>query len=257
MTKSKNLIITNKTILYTRLESVAESKQGKLLSSEYKTAKTKYKFECKEHHKFELTADKVTGRGDWCPYCAGRYGDFENEYKNIIENIHHGTMLSHYKNNTTKIKCQCENGHINYIAPGNLKAGKWCSKCNQSHGEVAIKKWLEDNNIIFIEQYSFDNLIDESNLLFDFAIFNKNNKLECLLEFDGEQHYRPMRFRNKQKCLSKFNKTKLHDNMKNEYCKKNNIKLIRISCFDVDYRRLKNLHNDIDDILFDELFYLL
>lgn len=233
-----------------RLQNLAKEKGGKLLSTEFIKAKTKYQFECKDGHKFELTSDKVVTRGDWCPYCAGRYGDFDNKYKSIIES-HGGKMLSSYINGHTNIHCECQNGHKFYIAPNNLSAGKWCKTCNISHGERAVENYLKANNIPHQREYTFDDLKGDRNVLpFDFGVLDSDNKLICLIEYDGEQHFRPMRHsRNIQRNIEKFEQTQRHDKLKNEYCEKHHIPLIRISCFDVDYRRLLNLQRDVNCIL--------
>lgn len=245
-------IIFNK--YYDRLKRIAESKGGKILSKEYVYAKTKYKFECREGHEFQLTADKVTGRGDWCSYCAGRYGDFQKKYKDFIEKEHNGKMLSDYVNGKTPIKCECNKGHKFYILTSNLLAGKWCGKCKISHGERAVENYLLKNDISFEKEYGFSDLIGRKYpLLFDFAIF-KDKSLVCLIEYDGEQHFRPMRHSyNHEKNLKKFKRTQENDKLKNKYCEKNRIPLIRVSCYDVDYRRLKNLQRDMDKVLSEKL----
>lgn len=59
---------------------------------------------------------------------------------------------------------------------------------------------------------------------FDFAIF-KNGKLVCLIEFDGEQHYRPIDF------LGGEDKFKIQQT--NDYfCREHDIPLIRIPYYD-------------------------
>ena len=241
-----------------RLKQIAESKNGKLLSTEFHTAKTKYDFVCENGHQFQLTSDKIVSRGDWCPYCAGRYGDFNEKYRKIIEEYHHGKMLSKYIKATVHIKCMCERGHEFEILSSNLAKGKWCPECKISHGENAIKKYLDDKNITYIQQYRFDDLKGKRlKLPFDFAIFD-NDKLICVIEYNGEQHYRPMRYSdNYEKCLEKFYETQKTDRLKKEYCTKNNIPLIVISCFDVDYRRLNNLQRDVNEILDNKLSMLI
>lgn len=62
---------------------------------------------------------------------------------------------------------------------------------------------------------------------FDFAVFNKKNKkLLFLIEFDGPQHRKE-----KNSIYSKDSRFKIiqkHDNIKTQYCKDNNIPLLRI-----------------------------
>jgi len=78
----------------------------------------------------------------------------------------------------------------------------------------------------------------------DFAIFDKDKVLYCLIEYDGEQHYRPVNFggMSDEKALNNLEKTKKHDQIKNNYCKKNNIKLIRIPYWESN--NYKNILND-------------
>lgn len=62
--------------------------------------------------------------------------------------------------------------------------------CISSKGQEILTKLLNKYNINFQSEYVFNNLVGKNNkkLRFDFAIFN-NNKLYCLIEFDGYQHY--------------------------------------------------------------------
>jgi hypothetical protein len=83
-------------------------------------------------------------------------------------------------------------------------------------------------------------------LEFDFAIFDKENKLKILIEYDGEAHFIPIFPLNgsqedKEKSLLI---QKENDNRKNIYCKENNINLIRIP-----YTDKKNINIIIKNIL--------
>lgn len=93
-----------------------------------------------------------------------------------------------------------------------------CPYCKKSKGEQKIENFLKKNHIQYIHQYRFDDCKDILPLPFDFYLPDCNT---CI-EFDGEQHMRPA-FGEKT-----FYKTVLHDKMKDNYCKWNNINLIRI-----------------------------
>ena len=238
---------TPKEILFKRLKDIVNSKNGILLSTEYKTAKTKYKIKCKNGHIFEMTADKITGRGDWCPYCSGRYGNYAEQFKKLVEQ-RNGQMIGSYINSKKPIECICEKGHHFKICLANLKAGKWCKKCHSSRGEEIIKNFLENYNISFIREYTFSNLKGKKKLLpFDFAVFI-NNQLFCLIEFQGEQHYKPYRIASKN-ILNKFKAIQETDKLKKEYCKKNNIELLEISTLEIDDSWYKYMVRDINKIL--------
>lgn len=126
-------------------------------------------------------------------------------------------------------KCLCDCGNISYVISSSLISGNTCScGCLVSKGNMKIKNILSENNIDFIPEYSFGDLVNpETNhiLYFDFAIF-QNQKISHLIEYDGIQHF----FKEPQGYFSVelIEKIRKSDILKNEYCKKNNIPLIRI-----------------------------
>ena len=126
-------------------------------------------------------------------------------------------------------RCKCECGNDNFIVSGVYLRNGISTHCGclsiSSKGENEIKNILENNNINFIQEYSFNDLIDKEPLRFDFAILNNDNSLKYLIEFDGIQHFKSIEFFGGQERLESQQK---RDKMKNDYCKKNNIKLIRI-----------------------------
>ena len=141
------------------------------------------------------------------------------------------------RGNGTYSLCKCDCGNTVSVLNSNLTSGhtKSCG-CLVSSGEREIQAILEENNINYIKQYSFLDLNSELGypLRFDFAIIN-NNKIERLIEFQGEQHY-DNRF---------FDQTvKKNDPLKKEYCKNNNIKLICIPYWKRDKLTLDDLLSD-------------
>ena len=93
-----------------------------------------------------------------------------------------------------------------------------------------------DNNI----KFECQKIIPGTKLKFDFYIPQKN----MYIEYDGIQHYEPRsRFGGEREYLLQVNRDKL----KNEYCEKNNIKLLRIG-----YKDYKNLNSILVDNLLNE-----
>ena len=84
--------------------------------------------------------------------------------------------------------CRCICGNEIEVLNNNLKTGgtKSCG-CINSFGEQKIIKILIDNKINFSTQYTFNELRGTRNglLRFDFAIFDNDNNLIELIEFDG------------------------------------------------------------------------
>jgi len=124
-------------------------------------------------------------------------------------------------------KCQCDCGSIRYVRGTSLIAGvtKSCG-CVNSWGEEKISNILKENNIYFIKEKTFDDLkYSDSHRMarFDFAIYNENKENFYLLEFDGNQHIKQTWYSHDD-----LEKRQEHDEIKNKYCKDNNIPLIRI-----------------------------
>jgi hypothetical protein len=103
-----------------------------------------------------------------------------------------------------------------------------CSK-KQSKYAYTIEKYLIDNNFEYKKEYTYEDCKDKSLLFFDFAIFQDNQVI--LLEVDGEAHFAPVK---SWGGIDGFKNQIRRDNIKNEYCKNNNIKLIRISYEDIN-----------------------
>ena len=126
-------------------------------------------------------------------------------------------------------KCQCDCGNICYIDSNSLVSHNTtsCGCQKKSVGEEIIMKILKQNNIKYQRQYSFDDCISPKNskLLFDFAIFDNNNNLKYIIEYDGIQHFKSIDYFGGEQ---EFNYRKLCDNIKNDYCNQHNISIIRI-----------------------------
>ena len=129
--------------------------------------------------------------------------------------------------------CQCECGTIVSVRGTNLKNNHTIScGCITSKGEAKIRNILNELNIKYCVEYTFKDL---PNRRFDFAIFDKANKLKCLIEFDGKQHFSFVETWHLNG--EEFIKAKQRDIEKNNYCKKHKIPLIRIS-----YKEYNNLN---------------
>ena len=106
--------------------------------------------------------------------------------------------------------------------------GQLCPDCRrkESVGENKIRNYLERHGIEYKQEYWFKDCRDVKPLPFDFYLPQQNT----IIEFDGTQHYRDSHYFND----FHFGKLKAHDQIKNEYCENNNIKLIRIPYWKID-----------------------
>ena len=135
-------------------------------------------------------------------------------------------------------KCRCRCGNIKYTSEHCLTQNlvQSCG-CLHSKGESKITAILQEYQIVFETQKTFKSCVSSLSkhpYKFDFYINNS-----YLIEFDGEQHfnYKNSGWNNKEQ----FEKTKQSDNEKNEWCKKNNIPLIRIPYTHYDNLCLEDL----------------
>ena len=120
-------------------------------------------------------------------------------------------------------KCRCECGNTVSVLGISLRNKTTLScGCLKSKGEYKINQLLNEASINYKTQISFNNCVYKQPLKFDFGIYDDNDNLLYLIEYDGEQHFLPIWG---QKL---FEENKIRDSIKNEYCKKNHIPLIRI-----------------------------
>lgn len=145
-------------------------------------------------------------------------------------NIHKGNIvpLELYQGSDNKLKAKClhcgnEMNRIarNYI--GNIGYG--CQHCNnKSRGENEIAEWLDNHELEYQRQFSFPDLKYKQILFYDFAVIN-NGEVKALIEYDGEQHHKVIEFFGGEEKLKERTE---RDKLKDEYAKRNNIRLVRI-----------------------------
>lgn len=100
-----------------------------------------------------------------------------------------------------------------------------------SRGQIKIEQILKDAGLNFKEEYSFDDLFSNSGkpLRFDFAVFDDEDELEFLIEFQGIQHYEPKDIFGGRSGLRR---QQFNDMRKRQYCRDHNIKLVIIPYWD-------------------------
>ena len=159
--------------------------------------------------------------GDGCPKCSDtKYTN--SEFLIIANQIHYNKYkyLSKYYNMKTKIKIQCPVHGIFEQSPHNhIYQQNGCPSCRQSKSEKYISEFLKERGIIFTYQKKFKDCRNKRPLPFDFFI----KDLNLCIEYDGKHHF--------EKIYSHEDLIyrQLNDSIKNDFCKKNNIYLLRIS----------------------------
>ncbi len=135
----------------------------------------------------------------------------------------------HPQGNHTYVTVQCDCGsepfevRLEHLKGCNHARTISCGCTKMSSGEIKIKQILDDNNVIYEQEYR----IPEFNIYapFDFAIFDDNKNLIKLIEYDGEQHFQAVDHWGGE---DKFKIQQERDSKKDQYCKDHNIYLHRI-----------------------------
>ena len=217
---------------YEYVKKYIENEGYNLLSTEYINANSYIEIVCPKGHKYK-TKFGTFKNGNRCREC---YFIYENNKTTIhsYEYVKNKMLLEGYEllsteyiNAHTKLQVRCSNGHIYETTWNSFQQGSRCPHCNESKGEREIRTILDNLNIKYISQYKFDDCKFKYVLPFDFYLSDYN----CCIEFDGIQHFEIVEhFGGFDSFIDRI----IRDTIKNEYCKNNNIKLIRISYKEID-----------------------
>ena len=145
--------------------------------------------------------------------------------------------------------CRCKCGNEIITTGKLLRDGHKlsCGCMKKSKGELVVEQLLEENLLLYSEQYTVYieqqkyNVSQKHPYYFDFAVFTDNKKLNYFIEFDGQQHFE---YKENKDCWNNeenFEKTQIRDNLKNQWCKDNNIPLIRIPYWHLKDLTIKDL----------------
>jgi rubrerythrin/very-short-patch-repair endonuclease len=185
---------------------------------------------CLEHGEFwQRPARHLTSEAD-CPKCAKIQHALDafltqEEFIESAKEVHgdrYDYSLVKYTGMKNKVTIKCSNGHIFKQSAGTHINGHGCPKCNRSKGEIIIEDWLIKNNIRYKHEKTFKGCKDKGFLRFDFYLIDFN----MCVEFDGKQHFEVI---GKWKNNGDLEGTIRRDKIKTNYCKSNNIKLLRFN----------------------------
>jgi len=205
-----------------------------ILLEEYINGKTKLKF------KDEICGDEWSTypdsilQGHGCPKCAGNKPrnteEFKKEVYDLVGNEY--LVLGEYINSDEKITFKHNIGSCKYTwetRPSVFKRGHRCPKCSNSKMESYFLDFLDELSFVkgedFYHNIAVPGCENIQSLKFDFKIIG--NK-EILIEFDGEFHYQNII------DINILKKQMKRDAIKDEFCEKEKIDLIRIPYWEFD-----------------------
>ena len=164
--------------------------------------------------------------------------------KEFIEKAHttHNNFYNYskviYIASNVKIKIICP-VHGEFLqTPAKHLLGQGCQKCGiESNGEKQIVQILNNYSIKYLREHRFQDCKNKKPLPFDFYLPKHNT---CI-EYDGKGHYQPVKHWGGESGLKQVQK---NDNIKNMYCYKNHIQLLRIK-YDQDLNSILRAYLDI------------
>ena len=217
-------------------QTLASARGGEFLSTEYRTALTKYRWKCGCGHEWDATYNSIQ-RGSWCPECGKRRISaalsFTHAQVNEIAARYGGELVdAEYRGSGVYHRFRCANGHVFQQMPERINASsplkrRWCQKCSMTLNlseeicraiiETAIGRpfpstfpgeWLQNSRG---RKMQLDGYCAEQRLAF---------------EYQGEQHYEK---------VGKFKKSleqRIEDDAeKARLCREHGIRLVCIPHF--------------------------
>jgi very-short-patch-repair endonuclease len=132
-----------------------------------------------------------------------------------------------YENDIKKVIIICPiHGEFKQTPNIHLR-GSGCKKCSDSFGEKEISKFLDKFSIKYEREYKFKECLNIYPLRFDFYI----PSMRTVIEFDGIQHFQPVTHFG---GVEAYERLKINDKIKEDYCEENYINIIRIRYDQID-----------------------
>nr|WP_255550452.1 zinc-ribbon domain-containing protein [Sporosarcina sp. E16_3] len=126
----------------------------------------------------------------------------------------------------------CEKGHEwasrVYSRTGGTMVG--CPICSESKGERYVAGVLDAFEVRYEREYHFDGLYGNGGgpLRYDFVLIDSDGKVEKAIEYDGMYHFHKLFKDDGHELIV------THDRIKDEYCVRNGIPLLRIKYTEID-----------------------
>lgn len=201
-------------------------------------SKIKLRWICKNHgeiFKWDASPAARITLSNGCPKCNtiwfeqkdGGHDHFVRVASEEHDNKY--TYVEEYKGNTTKIKiwCPAPNHGIFKQTPEVHKAGRQCIKCSREETESKAMRELKAVLDIVAPHYDqekkFPGMVYKHELRAD--IYIPQGGVNLVIESDGKQHFE---WSNRWGGQTALNKSKLRDCIKDLYCVRNKINLVRI-----------------------------
>jgi hypothetical protein len=195
---------------------------GKCLSDVYVGSQINLDWECKLGHTFSKPLKRVK-RGEWCPYCSGKYVAYTT---NDLQKVAESRGGNYITNKTLKVSeyadWECSNGHRWTAKVDNIiRNDSWCPKCNTNKGEEICRFIFEKftNKKFPTKRPAWLKSESSSRAL---ELDGYCDELRLAFEHQGKQHYQNESSHYESESVIE------RDRIKRSLCLKNNIKVLEI-----------------------------
>jgi hypothetical protein len=213
--------------------NIIHSKFYSYENAKYQTARIKLLVTCPIHGDFSITPDNHL-RDKGCHKCAkmiiNRHRTAKSKNFKEKARLYHNNFYT-YENSIfngvrEKLLVTCPIHRDFSVTPDNHLRGRGCPSCNNSRGETKIENILIKLGVPFSKQIRFNDCKFKRALPFDFGVYNNNQKLNGLIEFQGKQHFKPVFIWNGNDGLKTIQE---RDKIKMEYCMSHRIPLLELN----------------------------
>lgn len=192
------------------------------------TAKDSINFLCPQGHQDTKTLTSFQ-QGHRCAECKGNKKKSLSYVEQVFTKEGYVLLSKEYTNSHSSLKYKCPEGHLDEMTWTDFDQGHRCPKCGRAKREARLGKILEG---LFFEKevVHLDNLGFLGKQKVDYSVC----KYKIAFEHDGEQHFRPTRFKgvSLKQAQENFIVQIKRDTCKNQLCQKNGYKLIRIAYYE-------------------------
>jgi very-short-patch-repair endonuclease/predicted nucleic acid-binding Zn-ribbon protein len=210
------LPITNE-IMDERLKDKQIQRLGNIINSG-----SRILFRCLvDGHEWMATPSSVSYKSG-CPKCAGNLPLTNERVDERIADMHI-RRLGNVVNSGIKIAWKCLiDGHEWVTCPTSILQGYGCPRCASSLGEQNIFEFLDRHKITYVHQKKFEECRNIRPLPFDFYI----DQRKLLIEYQGEQHFRPVFGSSTEDAQLNFEERQRHDAIKKAWAADNGYQLL-------------------------------
>ena len=202
----------------------AKNHDGLCLSKVYSNSHADLVWRCNVGHTFEKPLTRVK-RGEWCPYCSGKYVLVELNELNSIAEKRGGRYLGDRGLIVSEVgEWECGDGHRWHAIVNNVfNLGSWCKICKNNRGEQ-ITRFIFESFTGKLFPTKRPNWLKIEGKKRSLELDGFNEELGIAFEHQGKQHYESNKTTSRYFSDSGFK----NDIDKLEICKNKGVKVLEV-----------------------------